>query len=281
MKNKIIIILILLLGISFGGEVFADCPVPYWESGDMCCKPAKYVEDPMSIAGGSYECSGGLTTEYLIGPNCCYRPTTSGLPGFTKGYLQNAELDNVSHTTVALGESISGSVSGEVTCYKNDKKIADIEVNFGDGNTVIIGECACIASPDIYLSETVSCSAEFTYTYQAVNKYQLRVGSGMATEISVVEKKTVVAKKVKNPFDPGEISTLSEAIEKVSDIILYILSGIAVAFIILGGVTIMTASGQPNKIAQGKQIITITLIGLVVILTAKGILDLVMNILNN
>ena len=69
------------------------------------------------------------------------------------------------------------------------------------------------------------------------------------------------------------------SIYTVTNWIFYILTLLAVLFIIYGGFTYLTSSGDPTKSAKGKGILTYAIIGLAVALLAKLVPSLVRFIL--
>ena len=72
---------------------------------------------------------------------------------------------------------------------------------------------------------------------------------------------------------------LLNTIYTVTNWIFYILTLLAVLFIIYGGFTYLTSSGDPTKSAKGKGILTYAIIGLAIALIAKLIPSLVRFIL--
>lgn len=74
--------------------------------------------------------------------------------------------------------------------------------------------------------------------------------------------------------NPLEADTFAELIDALVNIIFYFAVAIAPIFIIIAGFYFITAAGEPAKINTAKQIILWTLIGLLVVLCAKGIIAL-------
>jgi len=62
-----------------------------------------------------------------------------------------------------------------------------------------------------------------------------------------------------------------DTIYTVTDWIFYIVFAIAIIFIILGALTIVTAGGSPEKVTTGRNYILYAVIGVIIALAAKGI----------
>ena len=69
-------------------------------------------------------------------------------------------------------------------------------------------------------------------------------------------------------------NTLWELLDAIINFIFYLSMPIAVIMIIIAGFYFVTAAGDPNKITTAKQIILYTLIGLLIILCATGLIKL-------
>lgn len=65
------------------------------------------------------------------------------------------------------------------------------------------------------------------------------------------------------------VCCLFNMIYNVTDWIFYILMIVAVLMIIFGGFTYITAAGDPEKAGKGKQILTLSIIGIALALIAK------------
>jgi len=75
--------------------------------------------------------------------------------------------------------------------------------------------------------------------------------------------------------DPkSDADTLKEIIGLVTDWIVLLVGGIAVLFIIWGGILYVTSSGNKDRAEQAKQTLTYAVLGLIVIVLAKVILSL-------
>ena len=74
--------------------------------------------------------------------------------------------------------------------------------------------------------------------------------------------------------NPLAVSTVPELINKIIDIIFTLSLWVAPLLIIVAGVMFVTATGNPTQIKNAQSLILWTLIGLVVIILAKGIITL-------
>ena len=79
--------------------------------------------------------------------------------------------------------------------------------------------------------------------------------------------------------NPLRYSNLGDLIDAIVNFLFQISLIIAPLFIIIAGFYFVTAAGDPQKIETAKRIILYTLIGLLVIITSKGIIALVKKIL--
>ena len=80
---------------------------------------------------------------------------------------------------------------------------------------------------------------------------------------------------IKNPL---KANTFEKLILNIVNFIFTLALPIVVIMIIVGGFMFVTAAGEPAKIQQGKQLILWAVIGLIVILLARGIIDLLQQI---
>ncbi len=79
---------------------------------------------------------------------------------------------------------------------------------------------------------------------------------------------------------PGGILTLptvpvATVLKRLADILFYILVGLALLFVVWGGIAFVAASGDPNKIENAKRIVIFALIGIGVGAVAFGIVNLI------
>ena len=79
-----------------------------------------------------------------------------------------------------------------------------------------------------------------------------------------------------NPLNQG---SLCDAIDALINFLFVLSLAVAPILLIYAGFTLLTKSGDPEAIAKAKKIITWTLIGLSVVLFAKGVPSIVMGVL--
>jgi hypothetical protein len=79
--------------------------------------------------------------------------------------------------------------------------------------------------------------------------------------------------------NPLEYETLGELIDAIIEFIFNIAVVVAPLMIIVGAFYLITAGGDPKKIGIGKNIIIYTLIGLAIILLARGLIAMIESII--
>lgn len=86
----------------------------------------------------------------------------------------------------------------------------------------------------------------------------------------------VLAVEFQNPL---EYETFGELIDAIIDFIFYIAVVVAPLMIIIGAFYLLTAGGDPKKIGTGKNIIIYTLIGLAIVMLARGLIAMVESVI--
>lgn len=74
--------------------------------------------------------------------------------------------------------------------------------------------------------------------------------------------------------NPLQTSTFKELIENLINFVFTFTLPLTVVAIILGGILIVTASGDERKIEMGKKFVIAALVGLIIVISAKGIMGL-------
>jgi hypothetical protein len=105
--------------------------------------------------------------------------------------------------------------------------------------------------------------------------------SQLLTKIFFIQ--TVSAKGPGNPFDfditlynpIGDGQTLTTLLNKFFTGLLWVSAFIAPIFIIYGAFQMLTSAGNAEKFGAGKKTILYTVIGFIIILAAKGIVDII------
>ena len=80
--------------------------------------------------------------------------------------------------------------------------------------------------------------------------------------------------------NPLRACTITEFLVNILDILLTLALPVIVFFIIYGGFKLVTAQGEPGKITDGRKAITWAVIGGVVVLASKLILEIIQNTVN-
>ncbi len=75
--------------------------------------------------------------------------------------------------------------------------------------------------------------------------------------------------------NPLEIDSIEGLIQNIVDWIFKIALIIAPIIIVIAGIVIITAGGNPDRITKGKKIIIWTVIGFLIIVFSKGIINLI------
>jgi len=82
--------------------------------------------------------------------------------------------------------------------------------------------------------------------------------------------------KIESPIGAKSISGI---VEKIINYIFGIGIILAPLMVVIGGIYILSAGGNPNKVSKGKEVIKWAIIGLAIILFSKGIQQLITQIL--
>jgi len=75
--------------------------------------------------------------------------------------------------------------------------------------------------------------------------------------------------------NPLEYETFGELIDAIIKFIFYIAVVVTPLMVIIGAFYILTAAGDPKKIGTGKNVVIYTLIGLAIILLARGLIAMI------
>ena len=86
----------------------------------------------------------------------------------------------------------------------------------------------------------------------------------------------VLAVEFQNPL---EYETFGELIDAIIDFIFYIAVVVAPLMAIIGAFYLLTAGGDPKKIGTGKNIIIYTMIGLAIVMLARGLIAMIESII--
>jgi hypothetical protein len=84
------------------------------------------------------------------------------------------------------------------------------------------------------------------------------------------------------PNEPGCAGTgtgqtqISTNARNILNVLLYFGGAVTIMFIIIGGLKLITSGGEPDKIKSGKQTLLFAIIGLVVVVLARVIIEIVL-----
>jgi hypothetical protein len=184
--------------------------------------------------------------------------------------------------SVFVDEDVFGQVKIE---SKGEMYLSGCRIEFGDGT-----QEADICK-GLKLGE--SCQRNFWHPYNSPGEktisaqcYWVLAGpGGIGDEGTFTSQETINVIEAPVPAEPIETvnpleaTTLAEIINSVANTVFYIITSLAVLFIMIGGFFILSAGGNPAQIIKGKKIILYTVIGFAIMVLSKGIIDLVYNIL--
>lgn len=74
--------------------------------------------------------------------------------------------------------------------------------------------------------------------------------------------------------NPLKADTFAKLIDTIINFLFYLAIAITPIMLIMAGFYYLTAAGEPEKINTAKKIILYTLVGLVIVISAKGIMEL-------
>jgi hypothetical protein len=85
--------------------------------------------------------------------------------------------------------------------------------------------------------------------------------------------------KVEPLPNPLGVGTIPELIDRITTYIIQLAAPIVTIMILVGAFQMLTAAGNESKFSQGKKTITYAVIGMAVVLVAKGITAVITNFL--
>jgi len=89
--------------------------------------------------------------------------------------------------------------------------------------------------------------------------------------IIILTPLTVEAITIDNPL---KADTLTDLMNTIVNFLFYLAIAITPIMLVIAGFYYLTAAGEPEKINTAKRIILYTLVGLVIVISAKGIMEL-------
>lgn len=78
---------------------------------------------------------------------------------------------------------------------------------------------------------------------------------------------------------PNSVGDVGVAITRTIALLMSVLGGLAVVFIMVGGVQIATAAGSPTRLKQGRETVLYAVVGLVVAAAAYAVVSFIGNYL--
>jgi len=95
--------------------------------------------------------------------------------------------------------------------------------------------------------------------------------------VPVVSADTGININLVNPLKTGQ--TIPTLLSRLFTALVYVAAFIAPVFIVWGAFQILTSAGNSEKLASGKKTILYTVLGFLLVLAAKGIVDIVKKVL--
>jgi len=204
-------------------------------------------------------------------------------------------------TNIIKGDVVHGDIEVNVSCGGIYDQVVEAQprIDFDDGQIDHFESCKCEAPdaspPDTYISpKTVNCQIHFSHVYNASGTFSVMpsaswggggigFGTGLGNIVSgQTEIITVVAPPKPGPAttteNPLATTTLSGLIDSISNFVVYIVTGLALLLVMVGGFYMVTSAGNPDQMSAGKKIIIYTIIGYVLIMVARGIINLIFKI---
>ncbi len=185
----------------------------------------------------------------------------------------------VNKTSLSVGEELT--VNATVKVYRN--------LPWGLGGNVFsvpigvsLNTFTCNhddSAPQAY----TKCQRTFTHTFQTPGRKEIVLyhGSGVGVLLSGrtvhVQKRPIIP--TTTPESPMQATTTAEIIENIAEIITWVLSSLLLLLIVVGAFFIISSAGDPSRVSKGKQIIIYAIIGFIIIVLARGILEIIYRIL--
>jgi hypothetical protein len=212
----------------------------------------------------------------------CFFSSNIALAGLYEIYL------TVNKTSVYINEEIvANAIIKLYDGYAEAHGTGIFHINFGDGTPDERISCSHDSdSPEPFTKCQHSISHTYTTSGTKVIAITTTVFGGafggtwrIAHQIiNVLDMPTSTPPLI--PESPIEATTTAALIREVADFISWIVGGLLVLMIIIGGYFILTAGGKPEQVTKGKQIIFYAIIGFAVMIISRGILAIIYKILD-
>jgi hypothetical protein len=79
--------------------------------------------------------------------------------------------------------------------------------------------------------------------------------------------------------NPIQSATFQDIINRIIDFLFYLALAVAPIMVLFGGYKVLTAGESENNLGEGKKIIIYTIIGLLIVLFAKGIVSMLKGVM--
>jgi len=283
---------ILCVFLFAGSNVLAVCRPGYspFGLGNQCCMPA--------VTGMAVDyCPNG---EIPSGGQCCY--LDSGGTGGINYVFTDVFISGIGPVNLQTGQTVNGTLVIEVICL-GDSGSGSPGIDFGDGSPEeqLGSACLCVSvdtnpgGGPLGLGDakvaTVRCDYSFSHTYnnagtftvipRSINSTGGAIGTtGLPETVYVSDAATPAPAPGRNTINPLMADTVIDVVRDITNRVFIYLSALAVLFVVIGGVTIMTAAGMPTQVTRGRKIVMFTIIGYALIILARGIATLIFRILD-
>ncbi len=204
--------------------------------------------------------------------------------------------EDISVFVTIRGDGFLLPLSGGGSC-SSAKKCTAIKIDYGGtGGAYSPAHSTCcleirgsVVDNRCIGSNSVSCDYNFGWEFFNEGNYKITVtgtsfeGGGAQNTISetvignvkVIKKPETPDPIDKNKINPIRATRIEEFIDKASGSVYWIATGILILVMLVAGINILIAAGDPSKIQQGKNALFYALIGFALMAMSRGIIDLV------
>jgi hypothetical protein len=74
---------------------------------------------------------------------------------------------------------------------------------------------------------------------------------------------------------PNTSDNIGDSMTRIVGILVYLIGGLSIIFIIVGGIQMVVSSGSPNRVAQGRETIIYAAVGLVIAIGSYAIVTFI------
>ena len=222
-----------------------------------------------------------LALSFLV---CCFSFIEAG---FVPGTFAPEMSLHLNRTSAEVNELLSGKVTVLVYKASAGDRTATTRIIFDDGITLVLGDCTANSEmPDDF----IECEFNFMHVYDNPGIYNLNVqatvdawaaGGGVNTQgpsktITIIEKTDITASSTGPAL---EATSTVAIIKRAAGILYWVIASLFVLLIMFGGFTIITSSGNPEQITKGRTIILYAVVGLAIMVAARGIIAFIQQVI--